>query len=77
MNKKVEDFVYQEHSEFWAIMIWLVVLLLMSCILAILYNMFVHKKKGYDSVPGLEKAIKIELTAKIIRDSVFFSSDYS
>ena len=42
----------------------------MSCILATLYNMFVHKKKGYDSVPGLEKVIKLALAAKFIRESV-------
>jgi len=38
----------------------------------ILYNMFVHKTKGFDSVPGLEKVIKLALAAKIIRDSVIF-----
>lgn len=66
----VEDVPYQGHSEFWAIFIWMIVLFLMSCILATLYNIFVKKKKGYESVPGLEKSIKIALANKFIRESV-------
>jgi len=37
--------------------------------------MFVHKKKGYDTIPGLEKAIKVALAAKFIRESVLEFSD--
>lgn len=66
----MEDVPYQGHSGFWVLFIWMIVLFLMSCILATLYNIFVKKKNGYDSVPGLEKSIKIALANKFIRESV-------